>query len=65
MQSLMRSAKVGPGGVLTPKGQYAGKAAVQQVFGSDALEEDGSSGSGAGAGDATSGLGGNSAMDTT
>lgn len=29
MQSLMRNAKVGAGGVLTPKGEYAGRAIVQ------------------------------------
>lgn len=35
MQSLMRSAKVGPGGVLTPVGEYAGKSGVKFASGKE------------------------------
>jgi hypothetical protein len=39
MQSLMRNAVVGAGGVLTPTGEYAGKAQVQVQPGAPAPPE--------------------------
>lgn len=40
MQTLMRSAKVGAGGVLTPKGEYAGRAIVQAPQSAPAADVD-------------------------